>query len=335
MAARDENFLNDGTVDPFSGLAPAESEDAVENARRARLREAAQRTANINNVAEARGSSNSGSNIDPRTGEAFDRFAKPTAPGSTFSGFMNESLDTVKENPWLPLLPLAPLGMAAAAPAAAGSGTIAGFGGGSGTVGLAAESAPFMMASPYAAAGAGAAAPAGAVATLPGMIGADAAKYGIPAAIALAPTVINEVLGGRTKEQDALIAKQEQLAHEAQVRQGQQQDARMNALGQQLLAFNPTNQMMAQMFGPGAAFTPEQVATMAQGQPPPALDQSLVDYRGTDPEQRAKVAEFLRRKQEFEQAEAGRRDMIMGGFQQPGSGPAPMQMAAPQAARRF
>ena len=108
----------------------------------------------------------------------------------------------------------------------------------------------------------------------------------------------------------------------------------MNALGQQMLAFNPTNQMMAQMFGPGAAFTPEQTAAMVQGQAP-AYNEQWNNYTGTDPKVQADVEEYIRRKKEFDAAESGRRDMVMGGMSPVGPGPAPVQMPQVQAARRF
>ena len=51
MAARDDDFLGDGTVDPFTGLAPAltpEEEQRRLDARRAQLRALATRTGNTN-----------------------------------------------------------------------------------------------------------------------------------------------------------------------------------------------------------------------------------------------------------------------------------------------
>ena len=353
VTAREANFIEDGPIDPFAGLAPAltpaeqaAQEQARIDARRERERLLGRQAANINNrpggYMDGRETFNTNA-IDPRTGQPYTGKERPTAPGSSVSAFMNESLQTVKEHPWLPLLPMAPLTMAALAPAAAGSGTIAG---GS----AASESAlPYAYAASdpaYAEATMNAArvpataggAPLTAAAPTPGlggMVAADAAKYAPGVALAAAPLVINELTSGQTKEERALLAKQEQLAQEARVRQGQRQDARMNQLGQQLLAFNPRNQMMAEVFGPEAAFQPEQMAQMVQGQPPPQIDPSLVNYQGTDPRKRAEVAEYVRRKQEFDKAEAQRREMMMSSFQAPGPGPAPIQMPAPQAARRY
>jgi hypothetical protein len=354
VAARDDDFLGDGTVDPFTGLAPAlspEEEQRLIDARHAQARAAATRTANTNirQNPDGRTPIHAG-RIDPKTGQRYTGMERPETAGLFDKQFWKESWDTVKEHPWLPLLPLAPLALAAAAPAAAGSGSISAANAGLAasesaaasaptTVGYAATSAPFSMASPsVAAAGAAPATPAATAAATPtfgSMIGADLGKYAGTAAIAAAPYAINALLGGRTKEEKALIAKQEQLAQEAKVRQGQQQDARMNQLGQQLLAFNPSNQLMAKMYGPDAAFSPEQMAGMVQGQPPPAPDASLVNYQGTDPKKRAEVAEWIRRKKEYDAAEAARRESMLSGSTPLGPGPAPIQMSAPQAARRY
>lgn len=163
---------------------------------------------------------------------------------------------------------------------------------------------------------------------------AEGGKLGGKLAAAAAPFLIQEALGGKTKEEKALIAKQEQLAQEAKVRQGQQQDARMNQLGQQLLAFNPSNQLMAQMFGPQAAFQPEQMAAMAQGPAPPS-DPNVLNYMGNDQKKLQEKRELIRRRDEYAAAEAARHDMLMGGIQRPGPGPTPIQMSAPQAARKY
>jgi hypothetical protein len=181
--------------------------------------------------------------------------------------------------------------------------------------------------------GAAAAASAAAPGAAPSWL-AEGGKLGGKLLGAAAPFLIQAALGGKTKEEKALIAKQTQLAQEAKVRQGQQQDARMNQLGQQLLAFNPSNQLMAQMYGPQAAFQPEQMAAMAQGQAP-AQDPSIRNYMGDDQKKLQAKREMIRRQDEYDAAEAARRDMLMGGIQQPGPGPTPIQMSAPQAARKY
>lgn len=74
--------------------------------------------------------------------------------------------------------------------------------------------------------------------------------------------ILNGISGSQTDSQKALIKKQKQLEEESKKRAQQNAQARMQALGQSMLAFNPQNQMMAQMFGPQAAFSPEQFAQM-------------------------------------------------------------------------
>ncbi len=140
------------------------------------------------------------------------------------------------------------------------------------------------------------------------------------------PLLIQGLTGGRTAEEKALLAKQQQLAEDAQRRQGEVQDARMNTLAQQVLAFNPRNQMLAQMFGPSAAFTPQQMAGVVQGPPPPSL--------GPNPTPAQQAAYDARMKQ-YQASEAARQQAIQSGFQQPGPGPRPLNMPAPQAARKY
>ena len=330
VAANQSDFLNEGAIDPFTGLAPAQTEDEIAAQRRAQLQRSATNTSNINQAPGGYLDQRS-ANQDNFTAAAPDDWKDYLLAGGILAapaavmgaGALIGGAGALGFGAGTGSIQAANAGLAASESAAASA---------PGVVGYGATSAPFMMASPSAAGAAPGVAGAAGTAAAGGMPWGDIAKTAIGVA---GPTVINEVLGGRTKEQDALIAKQGQLAKEAQIRQGQQQDARMNALGQQMLAFNPTNQMMAQMFGPGAAFQPEQVASMVQGQAPPQLDPSLIDYRGTDPAQRAKVDEWIRRQKEFEAAESGRRDMVMGGMSPVGPGPAPVQMPQVQAARRF
>lgn len=74
--------------------------------------------------------------------------------------------------------------------------------------------------------------------------------------------VVGSLFGLQTNEQRDLLRKQRQLAEDAERRQAMMTQARMQALGQQMLAFAPRNQMMAEMFGPEAAFTPQQMGDM-------------------------------------------------------------------------
>lgn len=337
VAARDADFLGDGTVDPFTGLAPMSVADQqkLEDARRARLRQSAANTANINLKDQPGqtlpdGAHASSSNWDPN----FNRF-ELNDPHNKFSAILGRGLETVKEHPWLPLLPAAPIALAAAAPAAAGEGTLVGASNaGPGLAFADADTAAAEAAVNGARIPVAGAASAATTPTLGGMVAKDVGAAALPVAAAVGPYAISKLAGGTTKEESALIAKQQQMAQEAKVRQGQQQDARMNMLGQQMLAFNPRNQMLAQMFGPQAAFTPDAMAQMAQG-PAPAYDEKWNNYQGTDPKTQADIVEYIRRKKEYDAAESARHSMIMGGVQQPGPGPAPIQMSAPQAARKY
>jgi hypothetical protein len=358
VAARDSDFLGDGTVDPFTGLAPALTPEQQADelaARRNQLRLAANNTANRNT--ESRDVVSSGQSINPATGKPYTGNERPD-PGSFSSGIL-PTLKAISRDPVTATILAAPYGVLGAGAAIGGAAGL-GFGAGEGTLvggaepivqvaneaGLIAPSAPamatatgqvgapFTMASPFAAGAPGAAGAAAGAPSLPGMIGADLTKYGPGVAMAAAPTVINALTSGKTKEEKALLAKQEQMAAEAKVRQGQQQDARMNQLGQQLLAFNPSNQLMAKMYGPDAAFSPEQMANMVQGQAP-VNDPAVGGYTGTDPKKLAEQQEVVRRAKEYNEAEQKRREMMLNNWQAPGPGPTPIQMPTPQPARRY
>jgi len=139
---------------------------------------------------------------------------------------------------------------------------------------------------------------------------------------------LNELTGAQGDAEKALQKKQEELAREAKLRRQQMQEARMNALGQSMLAFNPQNQAMAQMFGPQAAFSPEQFAQMAQNpMVPQQLPPELQNYRGTDPDKQAQVEAFL--------ANRDRQNQLMQRLQPLPQGPQPLQMSQPAPARRY
>lgn len=133
---------------------------------------------------------------------------------------------------------------------------------------------------------------------------------------------LNELTGAQGDAEKALAAKQQQLAQEAAQRQKQMQQARMNALGQSMLAFNPQNQMMAQMFGPQAAFSPDQFAQMAKNPIPDATPWGT----GTDQQRQDQVTN--------RNAEQARQQQIRQQMQPVGPGPAPIRMPAPLPPRR-
>lgn len=133
--------------------------------------------------------------------------------------------------------------------------------------------------------------------------------------------LVGGLTGAQSDAQKALLAKQKQMAEEAKKRQRINEQARMNALGQKILAFNPQNQMMAQMFGPEAAFSPQQFAQMAQN---PMPQQAW--GTGTDEERINQVKD--------RDAERARQSMIMNNMRPLPGGPAPLDPRTPQAARR-
>ncbi len=127
--------------------------------------------------------------------------------------------------------------------------------------------------------------------------------------------IVGDLLGLQTDEEKRLLAKQRQMAAEAKQRLGRLSQGGMQGTAQSLLAFNPMNQMMAQQFGPQAAFAPGQFADMVQNpMGPPQIDPALLNY---------------------EAAEQKRREMLLQGITPPGEGPAPLEARQPAPARRY
>lgn len=154
---------------------------------------------------------------------------------------------------------------------------------------------------------------------------------------------------------EALLAKQRQLAAEAQRRREEVQRSHMRALNQTMLAAGPRNQVMAQMFGPEAAFSGKQMADMtANPMGGPETDQlwlqkqmaagdfnlSRDDYKakhgyksGWDKDY-GQLLEFSRKKQAYDQEEAARRAQMEAAFGTP-QGPAPIAPTQVAEARKF
>jgi hypothetical protein len=146
--------------------------------------------------------------------------------------------------------------------------------------------------------------------------------------------IFGPLSGAKTDEEKRLLAKQKQMAEEAKKRQAEVQRMRMNALGQQMLAFNPQNQMMAQMFGPEAAFSPQQMAQMANdpgAMTPDAFSRAHEQSLRTGQPMQGMDADAMRRMQENEQ----RKKMVASQMTPLGPGPAPLKLPPPAAARRF
>jgi len=129
----------------------------------------------------------------------------------------------------------------------------------------------------------------------------------------------------RTKAEKDLIKKQEELAAAAKARQLQVQQEGMNRLGQQIQAFVPQNRMMAEMFGPDAAFTGQQMGQMAAD--PGAKPMSAYNVPPGTPLNREDI--------DRTNADQARQQQVAGAFGPPPQGPAPLQQRKPQAARRF
>lgn len=135
-----------------------------------------------------------------------------------------------------------------------------------------------------------------------------------------------------------LQKKQAEMAEEAKRRQAEAAQQRMQALGQQMLAFNPQNQMMAQMFGPEAAFSPQQMAQMSND--PGARSQA--DYEearkrafANGPDQRMSSQGWSPEEIRRMEANERRKKMVESQTTPLGPGPAPLRLPPPQAARRF
>lgn len=135
--------------------------------------------------------------------------------------------------------------------------------------------------------------------------------------------LVGELTGSKTRGEKELLKAQRAMAADMKKRAGMNERARMNAMAQKLMAFGPQQQMMAQMFGPDAAFSPEQMAQMAQN---PMGRYKGTWGQGTDQERKDQVLDA--------QAE-DRRQAMLRSMPAPGPGPAPIRMPAPQPARRY
>lgn len=135
--------------------------------------------------------------------------------------------------------------------------------------------------------------------------------------------VVGALTGSKTKAQKRLVEEQERMAADMRKRSAMNERARLNAMQQRLGAVAPLNQAMAQMYGPDAAFSPEQFAQMGAS---PFGPYKGVWGQGTDEERRNQVLD--------KQAEE-RRQAALRAMPAPGPGPAPLERRRPQAARRF
>jgi hypothetical protein len=159
--------------------------------------------------------------------------------------------------------------------------------------------------------------------------------------------VLGPLLGAETEEQKELVRQQKRMAEDLQ------------AMNQQVMAFAPRNKLMAEMFGPDAAFTGKQIGDMTanpmgapQGDPQTAkLAQQLKKYglksyedvlafnkqtnsRLTDSQGFMKAMQLMDQQRTAEEAEKKRRAGLDAAF---ATGPGPAPIAPTQAApvRRY
>jgi len=134
--------------------------------------------------------------------------------------------------------------------------------------------------------------------------------------------LLGPLLGAQGDATKQLAETQKRLAEETAKQRERNAQMRMNALGQQMLAFNPYNQAVAQMFGPEAAFNPQQMQQMA-ADPRPQQQWGT----GTDQERKDQV---LRRQQEQQ-----RQAMLQQGLRPLPQQPQPISLPMPQQGRRY
>lgn len=361
MSATDADFFGEGGADQGTAkpLSLYERNQLEEDARKRRQEE--DKRSRLARAGEklATGDAQRTRTLDPMTGRPLYQTPGEGQYATGHGGFVSTivpTLDAIRKDPVTAGVLLAPFGVVGAGAAAGGAGAL-GFGLGEGTIaggaaapaGIQAIGAPFSMASPHVAGTAtglgGAAAPAGAgaasagaaaPAAASGWTAKDTARTFLPLGASIAFEGIKGLFGGdNSKEQKALIAKQEQMAREAEMRRYQMQNARMDAMGQRMAAFNPMNQRMAQMLGPDAAFKPEQLASMVQNPLKPQLPPELQDYRGTDDKKEQQIRDYMYQMEQYNKAEEARRQRVMNGVSPLPAGPAPISMPTPQAARRY
>lgn len=168
-------------------------------------------------------------------------------------------------------------------------------------------------------------------------------------------------LFGNDDDEKALIAKQKQLAAEAQKRREDLQRSHMRSLNQTMMAAAPRNQVMAQMFGPEAAFTGKQMADMTANPMGPQTDPYLeklyqqgvhkMDHSGSmdamghrmnpsaaagqqQRQEREALIAYAAKRDAYEREEAARRAQMEAAFGTP-QGPAPIAATQAEAARKF
>lgn len=156
--------------------------------------------------------------------------------------------------------------------------------------------------------------------------------------------LIGPLTGAKTNEYKALLKKQEEMAKAAEARAAQQHQQGLQGLSQGMMAFGPRNQMMAQMFGPEAAFSPDQMAAMVSdpaAKPLAEAEQAWIQsamQNPIDPKTRTRTQGAMnpqiQKDLELARANERRKQALLATLGPMPSGPAPIQMPRPQPGRR-
>lgn len=172
--------------------------------------------------------------------------------------------------------------------------------------------------------------------------------------------VLNSLTGAKSDSEKELLKKQEQLAREAEQRARRNEQMRIRALAQGIGAFAPQNRVMAQMFGPDAAFSGKEMANLTANPMPSELGepsgytarimQQIPGLGGMTNQQVYDLAQrsggmlpkeslfeawnYARQKKAEDDREAARRSQVEAAFGTP-QGPAPINPVQAAPARRY
>ena len=172
--------------------------------------------------------------------------------------------------------------------------------------------------------------------------------------------VVNSLTGAKSDSEKELLKKQEQMAREAERRAQRNEQMRIRALSQAAGAFAPQNRVMAQMFGPDAAFSGKEMADLTANPMPSQLappsqhaaqlvqqipglgtmsNQQVYDLAQRSGGRLSKESLFeawnyAKQKQAEDDKEAARRAQVESAFGTP-QGPAPINPVQAAPSRRF
>jgi hypothetical protein len=172
--------------------------------------------------------------------------------------------------------------------------------------------------------------------------------------------VVNSLTGSQSDSEKELLKKQKQLAEEAKRRAQRNEQMRIRALAQAAGAFAPQNRVMAEMFGPDAAFSGQEMANLTANPMPSQLappsqnaariaqqipglggmtNQQVYDLAQRSGGQLPKESLFeawnyAKQKKAEDDQEAQRRSKVEAAFATP-QGPAPINPIQAAPARRY